>query len=502
MGEERSGDDKVSGMGPALEIVNAAGALMVPAVASAVREAGVCFGLSAAAADELREACQAVLRRVADIYLGDIVDGRFAVTIHRRPGRVEVRIEDQGVPYELADAPSWPGLAHDAQAQLLALVGDRLDRFAYHYRGRAGNRIDLVKRITGRRPRRGRTTERPPVGSDQPVEVRAMAPGDERAFVRNIYRTFGYTYTGDWAYSAEEVGEQLEAGLLAAWVALIPDGTIVGAVALHREQPGVRICEGGTMVVDPAFRHRGLALKLALAAVEWIRQQELLGVFGFATTRHPYSQQAVLALGSHEVALLLGFFPSSVVYRGIDTGSKSRPAVMVLYQVIAPNPTHEVHAPLEHRDMLRRIYEHADLRGDFVESGEPVEPTGHTHVAVSIQTARALAELDVTAIGADLVDLVRAQLERLAAGGIATAYVDLPLSRPETPRACDELERLGLSFAGVFPKDDDAGMRLRLQRLEADAALDPDDIQVASDFGAALRDYVLDARARTSPAGR
>jgi hypothetical protein len=119
---------------------------------------------------------------------------------------------------------------------------------------------------------------------------------------------------------------------------------------------------------------------------------------------------------------------------------------------------------------------------------------------VSVEAERALARLDVTRIGSDLTEAMRLQLERLERGGITTAYVDLPLSRPETPSACDELERLGFFFAGVFPSGEDSGWRLRLQHLDVHAEVQRDDIEVASELAADLRDYVL-ARAAAGKKG-
>jgi GNAT superfamily N-acetyltransferase len=281
----------------------------------------------------------------------------------------------------------------------------------------------------------------------------------------------------------------------AAWVAVDPDGAIVGHAAIHREHPDQRLGEGGAAVVDPAFRHHGVALKLGLAALEWVKEQQLFGIFGFATTRHPYSQKAVIDIGGREVGLMLGFVPASVVYRSIEEGGRGRAAVMVMYQRLGANPAQGVHAPRRHREMLRRIYDDAQLSGDFIDTARPPERTSQSQMSVSVQTDRKFAHLDITQIGADLGDVVGLQLEGLARGGITTAYVDLPLSLPQTPHASDELERLGLLFVGVFPVDDDAGMRLRLQHIGPDVVLEPDDIKVASDFGAELRDYVLaDAR--------
>jgi serine/threonine-protein kinase RsbW len=472
---------------------------MIPAVAAAVREAAVCFGLSPDAADELKEACQALLRRIAASYVDDPQRGCFDVKVSRRPGRIAVQIDDRGAPYELAfGARGETGAGIDAQSDLLALVRERVDRLSYEYRGRAGNRVELLKRITRSRRSKGGPTEVANIDPGRPVEVRPMVPADGVAFVRNVYRSFGYTYGGEWAYHADDVGQLLEAGVLTAWVAVDPDGAIVGHAAIHREHPDLRLGEGGAAVVDPAFRHHGVALKLGLAALEWVKEQQLFGIFGFATTRHPYSQKAVIDMGGREVGLMLGFVPASVVYRSIEEGGRGRAAVMVMYQRLGANPVQDVHAPRRHREMLRRIYDGAQLNGDFVDTGRPPERISESQMSVSVQTDRKFAHLDITQIGADLGNVVGLQLEGLARGGITTAYVDLPLSLPQTPHGCDELERVGLLFAGVFPADDDAGMRLRLQHIGPDVVLGRDDIEVASDFGAELRAYVLAARSGAS----
>jgi GNAT superfamily N-acetyltransferase len=403
-----------------------------------------------------------------------------------------VQIDDHGLPYELADdAANDPQAAIHAPAQLLAFMHERVDRIDYLYRGREGNRIELTKRIAG-----SETSHEEPVqpqeaeiDPEQPVEVRPMVAADSIPFVRNVYRSFGYTYSGEWAYHADAVTQQLESGVLNAWVASTASGAVVGHAAIERDPPGARLGEGGAAVVDPAFRHHGISVKLGLAALEWTQQQELVGLFAYATTRHPQSQKTCVDLGGSELGLLLGYIPARVRYRSIGEADDSS-GVLVMYLGLRPDPGHEVHAPPQHRDMLRRIYEGCKLNGNFVE-GERPEPGGPTRVNVSVEAERALARLDVTRIGSDLTEAMRLQVERLERAGIATAYVDLPLSRPETPTACDALEQLGFFFAGVFPSGDDSGWRLRLQHLPPDAELRGDDIEVASEFGADLRDYVL-----------
>jgi GNAT superfamily N-acetyltransferase len=489
-------------VGTGVEIINSAGGRMIPAVASAVREAGVCYGLSPGAADELREACQALFRHVVASYSGDAEQARFGVGIIRRPGRLVVQIDDHAAPYELADsAGRGPEAVIGAQAQLLAFVRARVDRFRYVYRGRGGNRVELVKRVTRHRPSGNGPPDAEPIDPDQPVEVRPMVAGDAVGFVRNVYRSYGYTYNFDWAYHAEDVDQLLESGVLTAWVAATPDGALVGQAAVHREPPDARLGEAGAAMVDPAFRHHGVGIELGRATLEWIQRQQLFGVFALATTRHSYSQKAFLDMGGRELGLVLGIIPASVAYRGIELG-QGRGGAMVMYQRFGPNPAHEVHAPAQHREMLRRIYEAARLDGDFVDTATPRDPSGETQMDIHVLAGHDIAKLEVARIGTELAQVVRLHIERLMQSGIAATYVDLPLSLPETPPACDELERLGLSFAGVLPFGDDAGMRLRLQYLAPDVVVQHDDIKVASDFGAELRDYVLAARASARPTAR
>ena len=472
-------------------IVNTAGAEMTPAIASAIREAAICHGLPPGAADELREASETLVRRVA-AGLED-TDAGVEVTISRLPGRIVVQIDDPGVPYELAeDAAGDPQAAISAPSELLGFVRERVDHIEYTYRGRAGNRVELTKRVTRPRPKGDDPATSHAVDPDQPVEVRRMVAADAIPFVRNVYRSFGYTYSGDWAYRAEDVDHLLESGALTAWVAATEGGAIVGHAAITRDPPDARLGEGGAAVVDPAFRHHGIAVKLGMAALEWTQQQDLFGLYALATTRHPHSQKAVLDLGGRELGLLLDYIPGSTSYRDLGEEAPGRSPVMVMYLGLGDGPAQDVHAPPHHREILGRIYDGCKLNGRFVDDGGRPEPSGRTRLGVSIQTERDLAKLDITRIGADLTDSMRGQLDQLERGGIVNAYVDLPLSLPETPTACEELERLGLSFAGVFPRGDDAGWRLRLQYLRPQQTVEHDRVEVASEFGNELRDYVLD----------
>jgi hypothetical protein len=78
--------------------------------------------------------------------------------------------------------------------------------------------------------------------------------------------------------------------------------------------------------------------------------------------------------------------------------------------------------------------------------------------------------------------------------------MDLPLEDPATALVADHLERLGVSYAGVFPNSRTDGDVLRMQSLHR-VRIAPEDVSVASDHGLALLEYALaDARDTGAPA--
>ena len=64
------------------------------------------------------------------------------------------------------------------------------------------------------------------------------------------------------------------------------------------------------------------------------------------------------------------------------------------------------------------------------------------------------------------------------------------LQTPATAHVADHLERLGVSYAGVFPNRHTDGDVLRMQSLHR-VRVKADDVAVASDHGRELLEYVL-----------
>ena len=98
--------------------------------------------------------------------------------------------------------------------------------------------------------------------------------------------------------------------------------------------------------------------------------------------------------------------------------------------------------------------------------------------------------------GADLEEVVRAERHHLFhRRHLDAIYLDLPLDTPATALVADHLERLGVSYSGIFPNPRADGDVLRMQSLHR-VRVKADDVAVASDHGRELLDYVLADLAR------
>ncbi len=119
------------------------------------------------------------------------------------------------------------------------------------------------------------------------------------------------------------------------------------------------------------------------------------------------------------------------------------------------------------------------------------ELPARSELHVAVEHDHNLALITVHSPGADLAEAVGAERHHLFHRlGLDAVYVDLPLEPPATALVADELERLGLSYSGVFPNRRTDGDVLRMQSLHR-VRVKADDIAVASDHGRELLDYVL-----------
>lgn len=291
-------------------------------------------------------------------------------------------------------------------------------------------------------------------------------------------------------YDPDEVSGRIGAGTYVACVAETPAGELLCHIGMTLAAAGDAVAHSGQAVTLPAARGQHLFTRTKRHLMDWARGRGLAGMYSEATAAHPYSQKANIELGAHETGFLLGWIPASVANDAAD-GRRGRQSAALFYTKLNDGHERRVYAPERHRAIVSQTIELCELRGTLADPPPGCELPERTEMHVEVDESHNLALLTVRVPGADLEPVVAAERHHLFHRRCLDAvYVDLPLENPATALVAEHLERLGVSYAGVFPNSRTDGDVLRMQSLHR-VRVKADDVAVASDHGRDLLEYVL-----------
>jgi len=472
----------------------------LPAVMSFVHETSIKLGLGGSEAQRLElvveEACLNVIEHAFD----PEEPGTYDVVILRRPGQVAIAVEDRGLPFDFRKFEA----EHESSLGII-LMKAFADEVHFLNLGREGKRVELIKHLPYQDISSYVSVDEevllpsvPALPEDIPIVVRPTEPSDSVNLARCIYRCYGYTYPNDYIYYPDRVRELLESGLLLSYIALNPEGEVIGHIAIKRNSPDAHVGDGGQAVVDPRYRGNGFLGKLLLSFADYARKKGIYGAYGEAVTIHPFSQKASLAMGGFETGVLLGFIPANMTFKKIGGEIQKRQSAVLLYTSGNAEPARDVYPPLHHEAIIRDIYGKGTLKRNIISVADHREQAGpaiKAEVNVKVIAEFGQAYMQVIRFGYDLDELVKFRLNELCLRRIDCIYLDLPLSDPAAQRWVAALEMLGFFFGGIIPELADGDI-LRLQYLN-NLDVRNENIRTASDFGKRLVDYVLKAKERS-----
>ena len=324
------------------------------------------------------------------------------------------------------------------------------------------------------------------------VKFRFLGPHEGSVLTEAIETAYGHTYDVRWVYDSAEVEARLAAGRYVSCVAETGDGELLCHEGMSLAAAGDAVGHSGQAVTMPVARGQHLFTRTKRFLMDWAREQGMAGMFSEATAAHPYSQRANLDLGAHETGFLLGWIPDSVDNDAAGGSQPQRQSAALFYAKLNDGHERRVYAPPRHHEIVGQTLALCGLRGTLAVPPPGAELPARTELHVAVEHDHNLALITVHSPGADLAEAVGAERHHLFHRlGLDAVYVDLPLERPATALVADGLERLGLSYSGVFPNHRTDGDVLRMQSLHR-VRVKADDIAVASDHGRELLDYVLD----------
>jgi GNAT superfamily N-acetyltransferase len=327
------------------------------------------------------------------------------------------------------------------------------------------------------------------VGTDT-VTFRYLQPGEGRILTAAIRAAYGETYDVRWVYDEAEVEARLAAGTYVSWVAESADGELLCHEGMSLAAAGDAVGHSGQAVTMPAARGQHLFTRTKQHLMDWAKQRGLVGMYSEATAAHPYSQRANLELGAHETGFLLAWIPASVSNDATDQRPRRQSAAL-FYTKLNDGHERDVYAPERHHEIIRQTLELCELRGNLADPPPSVQIPERSALHVELDEDHNLALITAHEPGADLETVVAAERHHLFhSKRLDAVYLDLPLENPATALLADHLERLGVSYAGVFPNSRTDGDVLRMQSLHR-ARITADDISVASEHGRELLGYVI-----------
>jgi serine/threonine-protein kinase RsbW len=328
------------------------------------------------------------------------------------------------------------------------------------------------------------------VGQDT-VNFRYLTPGEGSVLTEAIRAAYGDTYDVRWVYDEAEVEARLAAGTYVSWVAESAAGELLCHEGMSLAAAGDAVGHSGQAVTMPAARGQHLFTRTKRHLMAWATERGLAGMYSEATAAHPYSQRANLELGAHETGFLLGWIPASVANDAATDQRPRRQSAALFYTKLNDGHERSVYAPERHHEIIGRTLELCELRGTLADPPAGAQIPERTSLHVEIDEDHNLALITAHEPGADLEAAVSAERHHLFHSRCLDAiYLDLPLENPATALLADHLERLGVSYAGIFPNNRTDGDVLRMQSLRR-ARITADDIEVASDHGRELLAYVL-----------
>jgi serine/threonine-protein kinase RsbW len=323
------------------------------------------------------------------------------------------------------------------------------------------------------------------------VNFRFLGPHEGSVLTGAIEAAYGQTYDVRWVYDETEVAARLADGRYVSCVAETPDGELLCHEGMSLAAAGDAVAHSGQAVTLPAARGQHLFTRTKRYLMDWAQAKGLAGMFSEATAAHPYSQRANIELGAHETGFLLGWIPATVSNDAAAGAPRRRQSAALFYTKLNDGHERRVYAPERHHEIVGQTLALCELRGTLAVPPPDAELSPCTELQVEVNRDHNLALITIVAPGADLETVVGAERHHLFHRvGLDAVYVDLPLENPATALVADDLERLGVSYAGVFPNNRTDGDVLRMQSLHR-VRVKADDVAVASDHGRELLEYVL-----------
>lgn len=410
---------------------------------------------------------------------------------------LQVRIRDQGQPFDPTQVPDYdPDAAPGTQLHAglgMHLIRRVFEEVEYRNLGHAGKELRLVRyRALAPLKERPQPPGAVPAEPEPVAEVRLFQPGDALGIARLAYDAYRYSYPYEHLYFPERLAALNASSELVSAVAVTPSGQVAGHTAIILE-PGVGDrAELGVAMTRSEFRGQHVAERLSELLLAEATQRGFGMLFGTAVTTHVYSQRFARKLGFRDCALLPGYAPASLHFRGIQDSIEQRESFVLTVQYLddAARRPRALALPAAHRELLAAIYAELGIPLAEPAAAQAAALPERAVVDARIRTSLGLALIEVARWGADGVAQIRARLAEFRRERFAVIGLQLPLAEPAAMASLAAIEALGFTVSGLWP-----GLAAEEDRLVLACITDPgfdfDRLCLDSEIARRIREHLV-----------
>ncbi|MCJ2164306.1 MULTISPECIES: GNAT family N-acetyltransferase [unclassified Pseudodesulfovibrio] len=416
-------------------------------------------------------------------------------TISRTSLGLQITIQFHGLPLEIAQLPKYdPKRAvqcGDVTGISLLLIEKMLDKVSFSIQPGGRRTLSMEKYLPAKLAYE-KTTPRETINLYENTDytLRLASPDDAEAISRLAFQSHGAVLFSEYIYYPDRVREILHAQKMVS-VVIETDDTheIMGHGALVRRKTKSLVEELTFGFVDPRFRSKRGASRLAAFLEEDARKRSIYAIEAFAVTNHVHSQRAILSLGSKECGILIDTSPASHSWGKDSEADKRRIGNLIFVKYLDGFCGQTLYIPNHHRQMVERIYAHHGVSvsvGNTVTDAPPLSPESSIWTMSDIKEG--WTAFGVKEYGVDAAAQIADRLKHACAQGIFSVHLALPLGDPLTRTMAATFEDMGFFFAGVGP-DDEGNENIILQYITA-TTVDYESIHVHSEFANEIKEYI------------
>lgn len=391
----------------------------------------------------------------------------FEIICHEGELGIEIHLRDKGMPIDPDLIPKYKPTIEfkDINIQDLRyyLINKMVDKVIYRNLGHEGKEIYLLSYKHSNSIINNLHSEKKDIqavsNSQRAVnkekidlEYRLVKEEEVIGIAECVYESYGYSYSYEDIYIPERWRAKIKQGEVVSAVAVSPEGTIAGHLALIKQKNNPHIVEIGSAATRPQYRGRSILNNLTSFLKNKALEIGLEGIFAEEVTIHAYTQKTTKQEGFKTIGFYLAIAPKSFSFKNIAEQIPQRESVVLGFFHLEKPKSKNIYPPPQHCQIIKEIYANLEQEISIVEADpNKFELLPASHLEVEVNHQMKVAKIYVSQYGKDIIHLLHKHILELKKIEMEIFNLHLDLEHFFTAEFVAIAEKIGFVFTGVMP---------------------------------------------------